>query len=210
MVRSVPRASAGLSRLAASPVPAEPPAPIRVCASSMNRMIGVGELCTSSITERSRCSNSPFIDAPACIRPTSSMHKSHAAQRRRHIARGDALRKSLDDGGLADAGLAGEDRVVLAPAHQNVDDLPDLVVAAEDRIHLAGFRLGGEILGKAIERRRALRRRRRSCGARRTGRDEPGAVHRAQVLLLGAGPDLAVLAGQEYRPKSWRIPATRR
>ena len=42
MVRSVPRASAGFSRLAASPVPAAPPAPISVCASSMNRMIGFG------------------------------------------------------------------------------------------------------------------------------------------------------------------------
>ena len=72
MVRSVPRASAGFSRLAASPVPAEPPAPISVCASSMKRMIGVGEFCTSSMTERSRCSNSPFIEAPACIRPMSS------------------------------------------------------------------------------------------------------------------------------------------
>ncbi len=50
IVRSVPRASAGLSRLAASPVPAAPPAPISVCASSMNRMIGLGEACTSSIT----------------------------------------------------------------------------------------------------------------------------------------------------------------
>src|SRR5216683_3333876 len=72
MVRNVPRARGGLRRLAASPVPAEPPAPIRVWASSMNKMMGVGELCTSSITERSRCSNSPFIDAPACIRPMSS------------------------------------------------------------------------------------------------------------------------------------------
>ena len=72
IVRRVPRASAGFIRLAASPVPACPPAPISVCASSMNRITGVGEDCTSSITERSRCSNSPFIDAPACIRPTSS------------------------------------------------------------------------------------------------------------------------------------------
>ena len=72
MVLSVPRASAGFRRFAASPVPACPPAPISVCASSMNRITGVGEDCTSSITERRRCSNSPFIEAPACIRPISS------------------------------------------------------------------------------------------------------------------------------------------
>jgi hypothetical protein len=50
MVRSVPRASAGFSRFAASPVPAAPPAPTRVCVSSMNMMIGVVLACTSSMT----------------------------------------------------------------------------------------------------------------------------------------------------------------
>ncbi len=73
IVRSVPRASAGFSRFAASPVPAAPPAPISVCASSTNRMIGFGEACTSSITCRSRFSNSPFMLAPACSRPMSSV-----------------------------------------------------------------------------------------------------------------------------------------
>ncbi len=43
MVRKVPRARAGLRRFAASPWPAAPPAPIRVCASSINRTIGFGE-----------------------------------------------------------------------------------------------------------------------------------------------------------------------
>ena len=65
IVRSSPRASAGLSRFAASLCPAAPPAPIMVCASSMKRMIGVGELFTSSISPRSRFSNSPFTPAPA-------------------------------------------------------------------------------------------------------------------------------------------------
>ena len=50
IVRSLPRASAGLSRFAASPVPAAPPAPTSVWASSMKRMIGFGDDCTSSIT----------------------------------------------------------------------------------------------------------------------------------------------------------------
>jgi len=46
MVRKVPRARAGLGRLAASPVP---PAPIRVWASSTNGMMGVGGDWTSSM-----------------------------------------------------------------------------------------------------------------------------------------------------------------
>ena len=40
----------------------------------MNRMIGVGLACTSSITDRRRCSNSPFMLAPACNSPRSSMN----------------------------------------------------------------------------------------------------------------------------------------
>ncbi len=73
MVRSSPRASAGLSRLAASFWPACPPAPMMVCASSMNRMIGFGLFLTSSITFFRRFSNSPFTLAPACSRPMSSV-----------------------------------------------------------------------------------------------------------------------------------------
>ena len=156
MVRSVPRASAGLSRLAASPVPAAPPAPIRVCASSMNRMIGVGDSCTSSITERRPLLEFALHRGAGLHQADIERAQPHAAQRRRHVARGDALREALDHRGLADAGLAGEDRIVLAPPHQDVDDLADFVVAAEDRVHFAGFRLGREILGKAVERRRAL------------------------------------------------------
>ena len=43
MVFSSPRASAGLSRLDISSPPCWLPAPIRVCASSINRMTGTGE-----------------------------------------------------------------------------------------------------------------------------------------------------------------------
>ena len=50
MVRSVPRANAGFNKLAASPVPAAPPAPIKVWASSINKMMGFSEDCTSSMT----------------------------------------------------------------------------------------------------------------------------------------------------------------
>ena len=71
MVRSSPRARAGLRRLAASPCPADPPAPIIVCASSMKRMIGTGEAFTSLMTDLRRFSNSPLIPAPACRSPRS-------------------------------------------------------------------------------------------------------------------------------------------
>ena len=61
-----------MSRFAASFWPCWPPAPISVCASSMNMTIGVGEAFTASITPFRRFSNSPFTPAPACSRPRSS------------------------------------------------------------------------------------------------------------------------------------------
>ena len=66
MVRNSPRARAGFSRLAASFCPACPPAPIMVWASSINKMIGLGDDFTSSINPFRRFSNSPFTPAPAC------------------------------------------------------------------------------------------------------------------------------------------------
>ena len=54
-----------------------------------------------------------------------------------HVAGDDAQRQALDQRGLADAGLADQDRVVLAAPGQDVDHLADLVVAAEDRVDLA-------------------------------------------------------------------------
>ncbi|MNK90415.1 hypothetical protein D3C87_1104670 [compost metagenome] len=71
IVRNSPRASAGFSRLAASEPPVAPPAPINVCASSINRMIALGDPLTSSITPLRRRSNSPFTLAPACNSPMS-------------------------------------------------------------------------------------------------------------------------------------------
>ena len=53
------------------------------------------------------------------------------------VALGDPQREALDDGRLADARLAGEDRVVLAAADQDVDHLADLGLAADDRVDLA-------------------------------------------------------------------------
>ena len=68
------------------------------------------------------------------------------------VAADDALGQALDDGRLADAGLADEDRVVLRPPAEDLDDAPDLLVAADDRIELAGPRLGGQVAAVLLER----------------------------------------------------------
>ena len=54
-----------------------------------------------------------------------------------HIAAHDALRQSLDDGGLAHARLADQHRVVLGAAAEDLDGAADLLVAADDRVELA-------------------------------------------------------------------------
>ena len=55
----------------------------------------------------------------------------------RHFAVDDAARQPFGDRGLADAGIADEQRVVLLPAAQHLDGAADLGVAADQRIDLA-------------------------------------------------------------------------
>ena len=85
--------------------------------------------------------------APACIRPMSSARRVTSLQRRRHVAIGDALGEAFDHRGLADPRLAHQDRVVLAAAQQDVDQLADFGIAADDRVDLAAARLFGQVDG---------------------------------------------------------------
>ncbi len=55
----------------------------------------------------------------------------------RHVAAHDALRQPFGDGRLADARLADEHGVVLCFAREDADDVADLLIAADDRVHLA-------------------------------------------------------------------------
>ena len=62
-----------------------------------------------------------------------------------HLAVDDALRESLDDRGLADAGLADQHRIVLGAPLQHLDRAADLIVAPDHRIELAAARALGQI-----------------------------------------------------------------
>ena len=84
-----------------------------------------------------------------------------------HVAADDALGQALDDGGLADARLADQDRVVLRPAAEDLDDAADLLVAADDRVELAGARLGRQVAAVLLQR---LVGRSRGSGWSRAGR----------------------------------------
>ena len=61
-------------------------------------------------------------------------------------------RQTLDDRGLADARLADEDGIVLGAPRQHLDRAADFLVAADDRIELAGLGRLGEIAGIFLQR----------------------------------------------------------
>ena len=57
-----------------------------------------------------------------------------ALERGRDLALLDLQREAFDDGRLADAGVADEERVVLLAAREDLDDARDLVLAADERV----------------------------------------------------------------------------
>ena len=78
-------------------------------------------------------------------------------KKRRHLAVDDALGEPLDDRGLADARLTDQDRIVLCPAAQNLDQALDLILAADQRIEPALGGLVGQIACKFGKIRRFRR-----------------------------------------------------
>ena len=69
-----------------------------------------------------------------------------------HVAAHDALGQAFDDGGLAHAWLADQHRVVLGAPRQDLDGAPDLLVATDDRVELAGARHRGQVAAVLLER----------------------------------------------------------
>ena len=151
--RSSPRASIGLSMLPASIAESPPaPAPTTVCSSSMKVMTWPSESLISSSTALSRSSNSPRYFAPATIAARSRLSTPPSLEGVGHVTGDDALGEPLDDGGLADAGLADQHRVVLGTPREHLDDAADLGVAADDRVELALLGARGQVDGVLLER----------------------------------------------------------
>ncbi len=74
-----------------------------------------------------------------------------------HLSAHDVLREALDDGGLADAGLTDEDRVVLGAPRQHLHDPLDLLLATDHRVELALAGSLGEVAAELIEHQRCRR-----------------------------------------------------
>ncbi len=131
--------------------PSEAPAPTTVWSSSMKRMTSPSDSWTSLRTALRRSSNSPRYLAPAMRAPEVEGHHALVLEGLGDVAVDDAPGEALDDGGLAHAGLADEDRVVLGAAGEDLDDAADLVVAADDGVELALAGLLGEVAAVALE-----------------------------------------------------------
>ena len=68
-----------------------------------------------------------------------------------HLALDDGLGQALDDGGLADAGLADQHRVVLGAAGQHLHDPLDFLLPADDRVELALAGGLGQVAAELVE-----------------------------------------------------------
>ena len=110
--------------------------------------------------------------------------EDNSLERLRHVPLRDPLRKPLDHRGLSDACLAGQDRVVLTATGEDVDQLTDLGVAAENRVDLSSPCPGGEVDRVLVERRGAR-------GAAGRGR-RPLSIRRLSVRSRHRGLDRAV------------------
>ena len=134
----------------------------------MNRMMGVGEDLTSSISPFRRFSNSPLTPAPAWSSARSSP---------RTFCR------------LPDPRLPHQDRVVLAAPGQDVHHLADLGVTAQDRVELP-------LLGPLREIVRVLVQVGRRPGGSRLARSSRGRGNRAYRVLHGARHDVVELLSE--------------
>jgi hypothetical protein len=89
--------------------------------------------------------------------------------RLRHLALDDLLRQALDHRGLADAGGAHQDRVVLGPPGQHLHDPLDFLLPADHRVQLALASALGKVPAELVEHERGRRRRFRAPARRRPG-----------------------------------------
>ena len=110
----------------------------------------------------------------------------------RHLVRGDPRGEALDDGGLADTGLADQDGVVLLAAREDLHHALDLGLAADDGVELALGRHLGQVAPELVEQLRVLRLLAAGSSAR-TGLPAAGAGEHADDLvanLLGVGVEV--------------------
>jgi len=97
-----------------------------------------------------------LLELAAILRPRQ--HRAHVErpdfdilQHPRHFVLRDLQRQPLGDGGLADARLTDEQRVVLAPAAEDLDGPLQLRPTADERVDLPLLRLLVEVDGERLQ-----------------------------------------------------------
>ena len=98
----------------------------------------------------------PLLELAAVLRPRHEcpqveLEQALLGEHVRHLVSHDALGEAFHDGGLAYAGLADEDGVVLGPAGQDLDHPLDLRLAPDDRVELALAGELGQVAGELVE-----------------------------------------------------------
>jgi hypothetical protein len=114
-----------------------------------------------------------------------------AVQRLRDVAGVDAQGQALGDRGLADAGLADQDGVVLAPAGEDLDGLLDLGRAAHHGVDAAVLGVSRQVTAEGVQGR----------GLRGVLRGRLAGGHRGGALLA---QDRAAPAVREDHPHGAR------
>ena len=101
-----------------------------------------------------RSSNWPRNIAPATDAAHAQRDDTRVTQGCGHVALDDAAGNALDDGGLADARLADQHRIVLLAAAKHRQHAANLAVTPSGGIELAIARLGGQVTPELVECRR--------------------------------------------------------
>ena len=120
------------------------------CADDRVQLVDEEDDLTGRVLDLAEDGLEPFLELTSVLRAREQRADVErpdplALQALGHVAGNDALRESLDDRGLAHAGLPDQHRVVLRPSREDLDHATDLVVAADDRIELAVLRERGEV-----------------------------------------------------------------
>ena len=116
-------------------------------------------------------------------------------QRLRHVAIGDTQRQPFHHRRFPDPGLTGQQRVVLAATHQDIDHLADLFITPDYRVNLPFAGAGGEIL--AVLSQRTLR-----CRYRTRWRLDGG---RSLLRLFAVGANRIELLDQHLDVKTGEL-----
>ena len=123
----------------------------------------------------------------------------------RHVAVEDPQRQTLDDRGLADAGLADQHGIVLGAAGQHLNGAADFLVAADHRVELAVARGLGQVAGIFLQRVIGVFGRGAVSGAALAQRfDRRVEVLRRDAALAQDGAGLAALLERQARAAAAR------